>query len=136
MVHALTEAHQSLKTNGILIDLRPSPRRRQVGLGVGKHWEALGAVRETFEIDHASNRAVKQAVKSGLFQLASSTTFELERVMDTLDDFREWLANFSEERLTDHQWLVDKIEKVQKKTGTRKKIAMRGPMVLNVLKKL
>ena len=135
MVHALTEAQRSLKPNGILIDLRPSPKRRQVGLGMGKNWKSLGAMRETFEDDYASNLAVKQVIKPGLFTLESTTTFELDRVMDTLDDFRKMLSDFSAERLANHQWLIDRIEKVQKKTRSRKKIVVRGPMVLNVLKK-
>lgn len=135
MVHALTEAQRSLRPNGILIDLRPSPKRRQVGLGMGKNWKSLGAMRETFEDDYASNRAVKQVIKSGLFTLESTTTFELDRVMDTLDDFRKMLSDFSAERLANHQWLIDRIEKVQKETSSRKKIVVRGPMVLNVLKK-
>jgi len=134
-VHALTEAQRSLKPNGILIDLRPSPKRRQVGLGTGKYWKSLGAMRETFEDDYASNRAVKHVIKSGLFTLESTSTFELDRVMDTLDDFRKMLLDFSIERLTNHQWLIDKIEKVQKETRTRKKVVIRGPMILNVLKK-
>lgn len=135
MVHALTEAQRSLKPNGILIDLRPSPKRRQVGLGVGRNWKSLGSMRETFEEDYASNRAVKQVVKSGFFKLESTTTFELDRVMDTLDDFRKMLSDFSIERLNNHLWLIDKIEKVQNETRTRKKITVRGPMILNVLKK-
>ena len=136
MVHALTEAQRSLKPNGILIDLRPSPKARQVGLGVGRNWESQGAMRETFEEDYASNRAVKQVISSGFFKLESSTTFELDRVMDTLDDFRKMLSDFSVERLNNHLWLIEKIEKMQKETGSRKKITVRGPMVLNVLKKI
>lgn len=136
MVHALTKTQRSLKPNGLLIDLRPSPKHRRVGLGVGKNWVSLGAMRETFEEDYASNRAVKQVIKSGLFTLESTTRFELDRVMDTLDDLREWLADFSVERLSSHKWLVDKIEQVQKETLTKRKITVRGPMILNVLKKL
>lgn len=135
MVHALIEAQRSLKPNGILIDLRPSPKARQVGLGVGQNWESLGAMRETFEEDLASNRAVEQVVRSGFFKLESTTTFELDRVMDTLDDFRKMLSDFSVERFKNHLWLIEKIEKVQRETETRKKITVRGPMILNVLNK-
>ena len=135
MVHALIEAQRSLKPNGILIDLRPSPKARQVGLGMGRNWKSLGAMRETFEEDHASNRAVKQVVRSGFFKLESTTTFKLDRVMDSLEDFRKMLSDFSVERLNNHLWLIEKIEKVQKETGTRKKITVRGPMVLNILRK-
>ena len=135
MVHALIEAQRSLKPNGILIDLRPSPKARQVGLGVDKNWKSLGAMRETFEEDYASNRAVEQVVRSGFFKLESTSTFKLDRVMDTLDDFRKMLSDFSVERLNNHLWLIEKIEKVQKETGTRKKITVRGPMVLNILRK-
>ena len=136
MVHALIEAQRSLKPNGILIDLRPSPKHRQVGLGVDRNWKSLGSMRETFEEDFAANRAVKQVVKSGFFKLESTTTFELDRVMDTLDDFRKMLSDFSVERLKNHLWLIEKIEKVQKETETRKMITVRGPMVLNILRKL
>ena len=140
MVHALTEAHHCLKPNGILVDLRPSPMRRNVGryigLGVGKNWESVGPMTENFEADFASNRAVKQVIKQGLFQKESSRTFEIERVMNTPNELREWLVSFSEERLTNHQWLLEKIEQKIKETGTRKKITIKGPMVLNILRKL
>jgi len=136
MVHALIEAQRSLKPDGTLIDLRPAPKHRQVGLGTGENWKPAGHIHETFEDDYAANSAVKHVVNAKLFTIESSILFELDRVMDTLEDFRRWLSDSSIERLTAHQWLVDKIRHIQKETRTRKKITMRVPMIMNVLKKL
>lgn len=140
MVHTLTEAHHSLKPNGILVDLRPSPKNRQIGrhigLGVGRNWKSVGPMTESFEADIASDRAIKQVIKDGLFKKESSAAFELDRVMDTTKDLRQWLEAFSVERLTAHLPLIDKIERIQKETGTRKKITVRGYMILNVLRKI
>jgi len=136
MVHALREVQCSLKPDGILIDLRPSPKRRQVGIGTGKNWKPVGRIREKIEDDLAANRAVKQVVRDRLFNKESSLSFELDRVLDTLEDFRQWLAESSIERLTTHQWLVDRIQNIQEKTHIKKKITIRGPMIMNILRKL
>src|SRR4030095_9300804 len=95
MVHALQEAHRVLKPSGSLIDLRPAPKHRRVGLETADGgWQLVGVMREKFDDDRAANRAVAQVVRKGLFRRTTSVEFDLARVMDTPDDFREWLDGF------------------------------------------
>jgi len=92
MVHALHEAHRVLKPHGTLIDLRPAPKHRRVGLSDGRHWQLVGVMREKFVDDIAANRAVARVLREGLYQRESQIDFDLDRVMDTIADFRVWLG--------------------------------------------
>src|SRR5262245_20692137 len=125
MVHALTEAHRVLKVNGILIDLRPAARHRRAGLGEGNGWKQVGVMRENFDDDVASDRAVKQVICEGLFNQEKLIEFDLDRVMDTLQDFRAWLDDFSTDKLPSHEWLYRKVERALHKAGAGTKITVR-----------
>ena len=135
MVHALTEAHRVLKPNGILIDMRPAAKHRRAGLGEGKHWRHVGAMREKFDDDIAADRAVNQMVREGLFHRESQIEFDLDRVMDTLEDFRAWLDDFSTDKLPSHERLYQKVERALAKEPDGTKIAVRGPLKIGVLRK-
>lgn len=136
MVHALTEAHRVLKPNGILLDLRPAASHRRAGLGEGRGWNQVGVMRENFDDDIASDRAVKQVIGDGLFKQEEVIEFDLDRVMDTLPDFRAWLDDFPTDKLPTHDWLYQRVERALKKKRAGTKIAVRGLMRLRVLKKL
>jgi len=136
MVHALTEAHRVLKPNGILMDLRPAAKHRRAGLGEGNRWKQVGVMRENFDDDIASDRAVKQVIRDGLFQEESLVEFDLDRVMDTLQDFRAWLDDFTVDKnykSPSHDWLYQRVERALKKKRADTKIAVRGLMRLRVL---
>jgi SAM-dependent methyltransferase len=136
MVHALTEAHRVLKPNGILLDLRPGHQHRRAGLGEGATWEHVGSMREPFDDDYAADHSVKEVIGNGLFRQESLSEFSLDRVMDTLEDFRVWLEDFPADKVPSHDWLYKKVERAltQKPAGT--KIAIRGPLRLGVLRKI
>ena len=137
MVHALREVYRVLKPNGLLIDLRPAAKHRRLGLGMGKRWKLVGAMRETFHDDWAANRAVRDILHSGLFQLEARSKFDLDRVMDTMEDFRAWLDEFVQQgNLPSHEWLVQRLGRQEKKQGRKTKITVRGPLTLGVLRKL
>lgn len=139
MVHALTEAHRVLKPNGILIDLRPAHKHRRAGVGEGKGWRMVGVMRENFDDDIASDRAVKQVIRKGLFQQEALIEFDLDRVMDTLQDFRAWLDDFAVDKnykSPSHDWLYQRVERALKKKRVGTKIAVRGLMRLRVVIKL
>ena len=136
MVHSLTEAQRVLKPNGILIDLRPAHKHRRARVGDGKDWQMVGVMRENFDDDIAANRAVRQVVREGLFQQESLIAFDLDRVMDTLQDFHAWLEDFSTDKLPSHEWLYQKVERALKKKRAGTKIAVRGLMRLGVMRKL
>ena len=133
MDHALTEAHRVLKPKGILIDLRPAAKHRRAGLGKGKRWELVGVMHEKFDDDVAADRAIKQVIRDGLFHQDSRTEFDLDRVMDNLQDLHAWLDDFSTDKLSSHEWLYQRVERALEKKRTDIKIAVRGAMRLALL---
>jgi hypothetical protein len=136
MVHALTEAHRVLKSNGILIDVRPGAKHRRAGLGEGKSWRFVGAMREPFDDDIAADRAVGQVVHEGLFRRESWIEFGLDRVMATLQDFRAWLDDFPSDKIPSHDWLYRKVERALAKKPVSTKITVRGPLKIGLLRKI
>ena len=137
MVHALQEAHRVLKPDGILIDLRPAAKHRRVGLGSGKRWRMAGVMRERFDDDLAADRAVAETLRAGLYRRESRMAFDLDRVMDTMTDFRAWLDDFVRlGKLPSHKWLVQRLTSAQMKGLGDTKVTVRGPLMLAVLRKL
>ena len=136
MVHALTEAHRLLKPNGLLRDLRPAASHRRAGLGEGKQWKQVGVMRENFDDDIAADRAIRQVTREGLFKQESVVEFDLDRVMDTLQDFRAWLDDFPGDKMPSHDWLYKRVERTLEKESNGTKIAVRGLMRLRLLRKL
>jgi hypothetical protein len=131
MVHALREAHRVLQPNGLLLDLRPAPVHRRVGLARGERWLPLSPMRETFEGDRAANRAVAAALAEGLFARGARTRFEVRRQMDTLAEFRAWLTDFPQP----HAWLVPLVARALATRRAPWKIVITAPVILQVLRK-
>lgn len=136
MDHALEETHRVLKPGGLLIDLRPDAAHRRVGLGVDRRWRLVGVMRESLEEDRAANAAVRTVVADGLFQPVRRARFSLDREMDTIDELRSWLGDFTRvEKYGDHDWLVRRVEGALAAAPRRRKITIRGRMTLGVLAK-
>ena len=95
-------------------------------------------MRETFDDDHAADRAVKRVVREGLFYPETCVAFEADRVMDTMQDFRLWLDEFMRpgKTLPSHAWLVQRLERSLNKTRASTKIVVRGAMRMSVMRKL
>ena len=74
------------------------PAHRRVGLGTGRHWRPVGALHELLDDDHAADEAVERVIRGGYFRRGKRMRFQLERVLDTLDDLRAWIAEFDERR--------------------------------------
>jgi len=141
MVHALLEAHRVLKPDGLLLDLRPAAVHRRVGIAQGDDYQLLWRMRESFEDDHAADRAIAQVTGDGYFKSAARTRFPCFRVMDTLDEFREWLLDFvTRNEHESHDWLVRRLERklaavALDSSSAKTKIVVSAPLVLRVLKK-
>jgi hypothetical protein len=137
MDHALHEVHRVLKPGSILIDLRPAPKHRRVGLGEGTQWRLVGVMREKFDDDRAADQAVSQVLRRGLFRREMRVEFDLDRVMDTTDDFRAWLDEFDQlGKLPSHQRLVKRVDRARIQHPPSTKIVVRGPLVMRVMRKL
>jgi hypothetical protein len=135
MVHALTEAHRVLKPKGILLDVRPAAEHRRAGLGAGKGWRFVGAMREQFDDDYAADRAVKQVMRDGFFSRETHAQINIDRVMDSLQDWREWIDSFSPDKLPSHDWLYRKVERALAGKPVSVKITVRGPLKIGILRK-
>lgn len=136
MVHALSEAQRVLKPDGILIDLRPAAVHRRVGVADAGRYQPLGAMREKFDDDHAANRAVADVVRKGLFKAEGHSRFACSRVMDSLDEFQDWIDEFVKlAKVPSHDWLVRRVERALEVKRGRLKIVVSGPLVLRVLRK-
>src|SRR5690242_10801236 len=137
MVHALQEAHRVLKPDGLLIDLRPAPVHRILGLGQGRGWRAVGPLHEFLDDDHAADAAVRQMLRDGYFRREKRSQFQFDRVMDTMEDLRDWLAEFDQRReIPPHDALLEQLERKRAALKSATKITVRGPLRLAVLRKL
>jgi SAM-dependent methyltransferase len=136
MVHALRETHRVLKPDGLLLDLRPGPVHRRVGIEVDSQYKQLALMNESLEDDHAANRAVAEIVHEGWFKLVSRIQVNCDRTMP-LKDFASWLADFPAERSAPQERLIRIVEHAfEEATGKGKKIVVKGPLILKVLEKI
>lgn len=138
MVHALREAHRVLKPDGLLLDVRPAPTHRRVGLSSrARLWKLVAPMRESLDDDRAANAAVKTAIGEGLFKRVSYASLDIKRHVDSMSDFRTWLQEFSTCRaFPPHDWMVRKVETALASTSQTRKIVVRGPIEIRVLRKL
>ena len=136
MVHALHEAQRVLRPNGLLVDLRPAAVHRHVGVTQAGRYRPLGVMRELFDNDRAADRAVTQVEREGWFKREGRTQFACYRIMDSLEEFQEWLVDFTNlSRLPAHDWLVQRVERALDVRGGKARIVVNGPLVLRVLRK-
>jgi hypothetical protein len=75
-------------------------------------------------------------MREGLFRREAHTEINIDRVMDTLQDFRAWLDDFSIDKLPSHDWLYRKVERALAKEPDGTKITVRGPLKIGVLRKI
>ena len=149
MVHALREAWRVLRPGGLALDLRPANVHRRVTVVRGGAVEPIGPMRELFTDGRAADRAVaemtrRQGGAAGRdgdlrppLQLVSRERMTLDRVMDGVDDLRDWLDEFKSRNddLPPHDWLI---ERVAGKVGERPRkgsVVVSGPLDLRVLRK-
>lgn len=134
MVHALREAHRVLRPEGLLIDLRPAAVHRRVGVMHGDGYRLPWVMRERFDDDRAANRAVAQVARAGWFKTQGRTRFLCYRVMDTLEEFREWLIDFVDRgKCPPHDWLIRKVERELQATSGNTAIAVSAPLDMRTL---
>lgn len=136
MVDALRESHRVLRPHGLLVDLRPADVHRRVGLAVGDEYRLRWVMRENFDDDHAADRAIATVVAEGKFKTESRTRFPCYRVMDTAEEFRDWLTDFVVKgNFHSHDWLASRLERALERSESSHRIVVSAPLVLQTLRK-
>lgn len=137
MVHALREAHRVLKPEGLLLDVRPAPSHRRVGiLSHTGQWKLVATMKEDLDDDRAANAAIKTAIRERLFKREAYASIDLRRHVDTMSDFQAWLQEFSTlGPFPPHDWMVPKVKAALAKGSRKAKIVVRGPLEIRVLSK-
>jgi hypothetical protein len=136
MVHALREAQRVLKPDGLLLDLRPGAVHRRIGIEVDSQYKQLAIMNESLKDDFAANRAVAEIIQEGLFKTISRIQLNCNRSM-ALTDFSSWLTDFPTDRDARQERLIRIVERAfEEINGKRKKIVVKGPLILKVLKKI
>ena len=98
-------------------------------------YKQVAVMGEQLGDDYAANRAVAEAIEKKWFKLASRTQVNCNRVMG-LKDFDGWLSDFVSDRGVPRERLLRTVEQAYEAKGRRKKIVVKGPLVLKALKKL
>ncbi len=92
---------------------------------------------EVLDDDYAADAAIARMIREGYFRPEKRMRFQLDRVMDTAEDLREFIADFDERHnLPSHASLVDRVEQQLAQLTQPEKIVVRGPLKLGVLNKL
>ena len=135
MVHALREARRVLQPDGLLLELRSGPVHRRIGIEVAGQYQQLAVMGESLHDEHAANRAIAEVLNLGLFKLLARTQVNCNRIM-SVKDFKVWLLDFAYDRATPPERLIQTVEQAYGSKGRGKKIVVKGPLVLKILKKM
>lgn len=136
MVHALYEAQRVLKPDGRLIDLRPMHNHRRIGISRAGIYQQIGLMREKFDNDLAADRAVAQVLREGSLNTEKCIEFNCNRVMDSFNEFKEWLTEFTVlDHLSSHDWLLERVQRALAEKPGKHKVMCSGPLKLQVLRK-
>jgi hypothetical protein len=141
MVHALREAWRVLRPGGLALDLRPANVHRRVAVVRGGAAELMGVMRESLDDGRAADRAVAQMTRRGVgrppLQFVRRERLSLDRVMDGVDDFKDWLDDFisRNDDLPPHDWLIERLAGALGEKPRRGSVVVSGPLDLRVLRK-
>jgi len=143
MVHALRQARRVLKHDGYLLDLRPAPAVRHVGVELNEAYQEVAIMKESLDETIAADRAVKEMINAGLLKVKSCTRFECTRRMDSYGEFQTWLQDPARFRkLRSPERLLKQVKEAWKSHGeitkarkAKRRIVVLGPLDLQVLMK-
>lgn len=139
MVHALRQARRVLKDDGYLLDLRPAPTLRHIGIEFNDSYHQVAIMKENLDDSYAADRSVKEMITAGLLKLKSRSRFNCTRRMNSYGEFQTWLEDpvrlrkvRSPERLLK---TVKESLKAPESQNRNPRIVVHGPIDLRVLTK-
>jgi len=149
MVHALREAWRVLRPGGLALDLRPANVHRRVAVVRGGAAQPMGVMRESLADGRAADRAVAQMTRRGTggthggrdqqppLRFVKRARLPLDRVMDGVDDFKDWLDDFISRNydLPPHDWLIERLAATLGEKTRQGSVVVSGPLDLRVLRK-
>jgi hypothetical protein len=103
--------------------------------------ELMGVMRESLDDGRAADRAVAQMTRRGVgrppLQFVRRERLSLDRVMDGVDDFKDWLDDFisRNDDLPPHDWLIERLAGALGEKPRRGSVVVSGPLDLRVLRK-
>ena len=134
MVHALRQAHRVLKDDGYLLDLRPAPTLRHVGIEVNDSYQQVAIMKEKLDDLIAADLAVNEMVKVGHLKLKSRSWFDCTRRMDSYREFQSWLQDPGRLRkLSSPERILETVKEAWKSHRWKRRIVVLGRLDLRVL---
>ncbi|HET7011564.1 MAG TPA: hypothetical protein VFI11_12385 [Anaerolineales bacterium] len=128
MVHALRQAHEVLRPNGVVVDVRPGAVHRRVSVVRPNRYQYVATMRESLADDRAADRAVAIMLRKRIFRRGQMARFDCRRVFDSIDELRDWLTEEPP-----YERILRKLEHhpAIRRPGAR--IVIRGPIVVQTL---
>ncbi len=137
MVHALQVVHRLLRPDGLLLDLRPAPIHRHVGIKEGDLYHDIGRLDEVLVDDRAADRAIREVISQGYYRRIHRDKFIVNRYLDSLDSFKDWYEEFSHDKPCKfNPRLVERVKTVQYSLTSQASLVITGPVIINLLKKI
>ena len=131
MVHALQLALRALRPGGILIDLRPAPVQRHVGILRRGRFRRVGRLRESLADDLAADRAITAARAAGMFRLTGSARFQCRLIFSSTQELCEWASEPGPGKR-----VLRELERRRAEMGKGTRIAILTPVIGRAYEKL
>ncbi len=91
MVHALNNSQRALTTNGLLVDIHPTPDPREIFCATPEGERLVGVLRGSRERYRAADASLDAVVKQGLLRLLHTEVFHFMHYAASLRVLRAYL---------------------------------------------
>ena len=137
MVHALEQAARVVQPGGLLIDLRPAPVHRRVGVIRGADILPAGSMREELSSDRLADAALKRFLRSRRADRLVRKLFVCNRYLENPKAFRAYIAEFASagELPRPHDWLIRRVDQAWQDLPGKKRVIISAPLMMTVMRR-
>ncbi|MFQ6616835.1 MAG: hypothetical protein ACE5HZ_08765 [Fidelibacterota bacterium] len=138
MVHALKEIWRVLVPSGTMVDLRPLGGHRPLDIVSDGKAKLAGRIDRTGHLsdDLASQEALAQTVRKGLFRQESEQFFEFPYVWDSVQEMEAYVKeNWTDNRIRPRS-VLDRAHRLLASSGDHAKVRIRTKMVIGRYRKI